>query len=63
MPHHSIIPQIGGVLPTDGIVEYRSSHLDGVLSEKIVPGTHSAQQDPDVIVELKRILALHLGSP
>ena len=45
------------------IVEYKSSHLDGVVSEKIVPGTHSAQQDPDVIVELKRILALHLGSP
>ena len=63
VPRHSIIPQIGGVLPTDGVVEYKSSHLDGVVSEKIVPGTHSAQQDPDVIDELKRILALHLESP
>ena len=25
VPFHSIIPQIGGVLPTDGVVPYRSS--------------------------------------
>jgi len=63
IPYHSIIPQLGGVLPTDGLVEYRSSHLDGAASEKLVSGTHSAQQEPDVIQELRRILALHLESP
>ena len=60
IPYHSIIPQIGGALPTDGVVEYRSSHLAGALSEKIVPGTHFAQQHPDVTEELRRILRLHL---
>ena len=33
VPYHSIIPQIGGVLPTDGVVEYQSSHMDGAQSE------------------------------
>ncbi len=60
VPFHSIIPQIAGVLPTDGVVPYRSSHLDRAESELIVPGTHSAQQDPDVTAELRRILRLHL---
>ena len=60
VPYHSIIPQIAGRLPSDGVVPYRSSHLDGAASEKIVPGTHSAQQNPDVTEELKRILRLHL---
>ena len=61
VPYHSIIPQIGGILPTDGIVPYRSSHVENAKSELIVPGTHSAQQDPDVTVELRRILRLHLN--
>ncbi len=60
IPYHSIIPQIAGRLPTDGVVPYRSSHLEGAQSELIVPGVHSAQQDPDVTAELRRILKLHL---
>jgi pimeloyl-ACP methyl ester carboxylesterase len=60
VPYHSIIPQIAGVLPSDGVVPYRSSHLGGAESELIVSGTHSAQQDPDVIAEIRRILKLHL---
>jgi pimeloyl-ACP methyl ester carboxylesterase len=60
VPYHSIIPQIAGKLPTDGVVPYPSSHLDGAQSELIVPGFHSAQQDPDVTAELRRILKLHL---
>jgi pimeloyl-ACP methyl ester carboxylesterase len=63
VPYHSIIPQIGGVLPTDGVVEYRSSHLQGANSELIVPGTHFSQKDPDVTDELRRILRLHLEDP
>ena len=54
VPYHSIIPLIGGVLPTDGVVEYRSSHLDGAESELIVAGTHFSQQHPDVTAELRR---------
>jgi len=59
VPYHSIIPLIGGSLQTDGVVEYRSSHLEGAASESIVEGTHLSQQDPDVIRELARILRQH----
>jgi pimeloyl-ACP methyl ester carboxylesterase len=59
VPYHSIIPLIGGTMDTDGVVEYRSSHLEGAASEAIVPGTHLSQQDPDVIRELRRILHQH----
>jgi pimeloyl-ACP methyl ester carboxylesterase len=61
VPYHSIIPLIGGTAETDGVVEYRSSHLDGALSERVVAGTHLSQQDPAVIRELDRILRQHLG--
>jgi pimeloyl-ACP methyl ester carboxylesterase len=60
VPYHSIIPQIAGKLPTDGVVPYRSSHLDGAQSELIVPGVHTSQQEPDVTAEIRRILKLHL---
>ena len=62
VPFHSIIPQVAGVMPTDGVVPYRSSHLDDAESERIVPGTHFSQQDPDVTAELRRILLVHLRS-
>lgn len=62
IPYHSIIPQLAGKLPSDGIVPYRSSHLDGARSELIVSGTHSAQQNPEVTAELRRILRLHLDA-
>jgi len=60
VPYHSIIPQIGKLMPTDGVVPYRSSHLENAVSELIVPGLHSAQQDPDVTAEIRRILLVHL---
>ncbi|USA53747.1 alpha/beta hydrolase [Acinetobacter sp. C32I] len=44
---------------TDGIVPYTSSHLDGALSEKIIQGGHSIQEQPEAILELRRILKLH----
>jgi Alpha/beta hydrolase family len=59
--YHSIIPLIKGTTDTDGVVEYRSSHLDGALSEKIFAGTHISQQDPVVTRELDRILQEHLA--
>jgi pimeloyl-ACP methyl ester carboxylesterase len=57
---HSIIPLIEGTTDTDGVVEYRSSHLEGALSEKIFAGTHISQQDPIATRELDRILEEHL---
>jgi pimeloyl-ACP methyl ester carboxylesterase len=62
VPYHSIIPLIGGSLDTDGVVEYRSSHLEGAASELIVSGTHASQQDPAVIRELCRILQHHAAT-
>jgi hypothetical protein len=61
VPYHSIIPQVGGILETDGVVPYWSSHLEGASSEAIVPGTHFAQQSPKVTAELRRILYVHLA--
>jgi hypothetical protein len=60
--YHSIIPLIGGTTDTDGVVEYRSSHLEGAASELIFAGTHISQQDPPVIRELDRILREHLAT-
>lgn len=45
---------------TDGIVPYTSSHLDGAASEKIIKGGHSIQETPEAVLELRRILRLHL---
>jgi hypothetical protein len=60
---HSIIgvqgdgpPEAGG----DGIVKYRSAHLDGVVSETIVRSGHSMQGHPETIEAVRRILLEHL---
>ena len=45
---------------TDGVVPYTSSHLDGAVSEKIIKGGHSIQETPEAVLELRRILRLHL---
>ncbi len=45
---------------TDGVVPYRSSHLDEVASEKIVRSDHGVQKDPLAIREVQRILHEHL---
>ena len=45
---------------TDGIVPYSSAHLDGAASEKIIHGGHSIQETPEAVLELRRILRLHL---
>ena len=41
---------------TDGVVPYRSAHLDGVTSEKVVRSDHGVQKDPEAIREVRRIL-------
>jgi pimeloyl-ACP methyl ester carboxylesterase len=62
VPYHSIIGDRGrGDTPnsSDGVVPYWSSHLAGAKSEKIVPSDHSANQNPESITEVIRILKEH----
>lgn len=44
----------------DGVVKYRSAHIEGVESELILPYPHSMQSEPEVVAEVQRILHLHL---
>ena len=64
IPYHSIIGNNKGDVPksemSDGIVPYSSAHLDGAVSEKIINGGHSIQETPEAVLELRRILRLHL---
>jgi hypothetical protein len=41
---------------SDGVVPYWSSHLDGAVSELVVPSEHGAHRNPQAIAEVKRIL-------
>ncbi|MCJ8146570.1 alpha/beta hydrolase [Acinetobacter sp. A3.8] len=45
---------------TDGIVPYHSAHIDGAVSEKIIKGGHSIHLKPEAVLEVRRILRLHL---
>jgi pimeloyl-ACP methyl ester carboxylesterase len=65
VPYHNVVGDRGkGDTPdsSDGVVAYWSSHLDGAVSEKIVPSGHSSHQNPEGIEEARRILQLHLKS-
>ena len=65
VPYHSIMGDRGrGDTPdsSDGVVPYWSSHLDGAASEKIVPSNHAANQSPQGIAEVVRILKQHVGN-
>ena len=44
----------------DGVVKYRSAHIDGVESELVVHDSHSTQANPHTVAEVRRILLLHL---
>jgi pimeloyl-ACP methyl ester carboxylesterase len=59
---HSIIAVRGDGPPdgqSDGVVAYKSAHIDGVDSELVVRSGHSAQDLPATIEEIRRILLLH----
>jgi pimeloyl-ACP methyl ester carboxylesterase len=47
----------------DGVVSYSSAHIDGVASEFIVHSGHSAQEAPQAIEEVRRILLENLQEP
>jgi hypothetical protein len=63
VPFHSIIGDRGlgdGEQGSDGVVPYTSAHLEGAVSELIVPADHAATAHPFTVLEVKRILRLHL---
>jgi pimeloyl-ACP methyl ester carboxylesterase len=66
VPFHSIIGQLGYdelADSSDGVVDYRSSHLDGAESEKIVPAGHAPLiARPETVAEIKRILEENIGA-
>ncbi|RCS31527.1 alpha/beta hydrolase [Rhodanobacter denitrificans] len=47
---------------SDGVVPYRSAHLDGADSELAIPSWHSVPETPAAILELRRILRLQLAA-
>lgn len=62
VPYHSIIGDRGrGNSPnsSDGVVPYWSSHLDGAVSEKVVPSGHGANENPEGVAEMRRILTTY----
>jgi len=63
IPFHSIMGDRGrgdGQKSSDGVVTYASAHLEGAVSEKIVPCNHGSVSNAQAIDEVKRILRLHL---
>jgi len=62
IPAHSIIAVRGDGPPedaSDGVVAYRSAHIEGVESEVIVRSGHSVISHPQAVLEVRRILMLH----
>ena len=60
--YHSIIAVKGDGRAedgNDGVVAYRSAHLDGAASELVVRSSHSTQSEPATIQEMRRILHVH----
>jgi triacylglycerol esterase/lipase EstA (alpha/beta hydrolase family) len=59
---HSIIA-VKGTGPVedgeDGVVKYRSAHIEGVESELVIRSGHSLQDQPETVEEVRRILLLH----
>ncbi len=59
---HSIIAVDGdGPIETgdDGVVAYRSAHIEEAVSELVVRSGHSVQSNPRAVAEVRRILLLH----
>ena len=62
---HSIIPILSnGPIEAgdDGVVTYKSAHIDGAESELVIRNSgHSVQSNPQTVDEVRRILLLHLA--
>jgi len=65
IPAHSIIA-VKGHGPVedgnDGVVAYRSAHIDEAASELVVRWNHSCQGQPEAIEEIRRILMEHAAA-
>lgn len=69
IPFHSLIGDRGKggnldhtkPVSFDGLVPYWSSHLDGAVSELVIPSGHWAHQHPQGYAEINRILHYHLS--
>ncbi|HYE34508.1 esterase/lipase family protein [Methylocaldum sp.] len=65
IPAHSIIA-VEGDGPKeegdDGVVAYRSAHIEEAVSELVVRSDHSCQGKPEVIEEIRRILLEHAAA-
>jgi pimeloyl-ACP methyl ester carboxylesterase len=64
VPFHSIIGNLGeddGTYSTDGVVSYRSAHLEGAESELVVPAGHVLISHPGTVAEIKRILEKNIA--
>ncbi len=62
VPLHSIIAVQGdGPMEdgNDGVVEYKSAHLDDIDSEVVIQSGHSVQSNPETVREVRRILQEH----
>ena len=46
---------------SDGVVPYGSAHLAGAKSERVIQSWHSVQENPQAILEIRRILQAHLS--
>lgn len=61
--YHSIIGNVRGdeaKFSTDGVVPYSSSHIEGAVSEDLVPAGHACQNHPLTILAVRGILLEHL---
>lgn len=62
--YHSIIAQADANVPLedsdDGLVPWRSAHLPGALSEKVIVSGHTVQESAPAILEIRRILHLDI---
>jgi pimeloyl-ACP methyl ester carboxylesterase len=63
---HSIIAVEGDGPPEDGddgVVAYKSAHIDEAISQVVVRSSHSVQGHPQAIEEIRRILLEHASTP
>ncbi|WP_369976875.1 esterase/lipase family protein [Xanthomonas bundabergensis] len=64
--YHSIIARRDPAVPLadadDGLVPYRSAHLEGAASELVITSGHSVQETPQAILEVRRILHAQIAS-
>lgn len=62
VPFHSVMGEASGNFKNpkgDGVVSYKSAHLDGAVSEKLVQWGHNVTSSPACIKEVARILIEH----